>query len=1067
VAGIRRPGSLTTVLGDVKTKIETLEARGTTTGSSVSSVTPSGNDDASSAPGISSPTPLYLYKRVIKAFIYGSRVTGNTPRMELYFGEDPKVAQGAYVQIQGINGTSTDTWEDMSPAKYAVYAVDTPPWNDGARADQDWRDTPDTGNNGQTVTHTIWFNPDIEVPISYPSTSGRELITTRRIDSVSATGTTVTVNFNSTHVFRVGDVISVDLEDDLYGRDGLFKVSTVVDNNTIEYELETSLASPISLSGTGLGTKYVYPVAHEYVEDGTVWNDTSVSPAKVYVWKEYRWYDTSDPVVAAPGAAAKDGILPSPVTNLTASSTTIPGANGQGGTAEITVSWTAPTTRANGDPIDDYLGGYRIQYKRSTQTEWSKVEAAAGDTSIVIRDPLIRLLTQYDIEVYVFDIMAQDSVAATTSVTTTNFSETLNPPSKPTLATRLGTISVTWDGLDDNGDSPVTGVQYVEVHYSTTSGFTPSPSTLYTTMPITLQGNYVVVSDLAYETDYYFKLVFVRSDGFSIDRSDPSLQETARVAPLVDTDLIESTLNTWPFNGGVVPAGALASGAINAANLFGPNVITQNAISANAIGATQIAAGAIVAGKIAANAITSNEIQANTISAGMIKSNAIEADKIAAGAITASIIGSKEIELKATPTATQRIVLNSSGITAYNGGDTTFFINGVSGTINAASIAVTNITANNITSGTINASVITVDNLNAGNITTGTLNADRIAANSISAGKLTSELIISNIIRTSAQGTARIEIRGSNNAEGSSSGIFSFNGSGGTSFRFYANGVSYLDEVFIDAATVSGTVSGGSFVGGTFRTASGTGQRVIISGTTNRAAFYNTGDADASPTGFIQGTGSGLTINASATGSLSVGGTAILSWNSAGIALSPGERFNSAIDATGAISSDTSITAGTFVRAGNGAGSTLNTNGNITVAAFGTTTLAGNVRGSNGTILLAPSSDARIKTNIETITSALDIVSRLNPVTFDSIVDDTDRRIPGFIAQELEQVFDDNLAIVTKLPPGTTGLPFDLGDDPLRSVEHIHLMPYLVRAIQELSEQNTELQARIATLEER
>lgn len=565
MAGLRRPTSLTGVLSDVKLNIETLQARGTTTGSSVSSITPSGNDDAGSAPGISSPTPLYLYKRVIKAFIYGSKVTGNTPRMELYFGEDPKIAQGAFVQIQGINGTSTDTWEEMSPAKYAVYAVDTPPWNDGARANQDWRDTPDTGNNGQTVTHTIWFNPDIEVPITYSTTSGRELITTRRIDSVSATGSTVTVNFNSTHVFREGDVISVDLEGALYGRDGLFKVSNVVDSNTIEYELETPLTSPISLSGSGLGTKYVYPVAHEYVEDGTIWNDTSVSPAKVYVWKEYRWYDTADPIGEV--AIEQDGIAPSPVTDLDVTSSLPTGST----SPVLSLTWTPPTTRSNGAPITGFLDGYDIWYKRSTETVWKKEFVKDGGQAIAaheIKDAILLQNFTYNIRVYAVDIMGQYSTVATDSVLTAKYAETLNAPSTPTATSKLGTITVNWDGLDSSGNLPVPGVLYIEFHESTTSGFTPSESTLVESVPITSGGNYVVLTERLFDgtTFYYYKTRFVRQiSPTELITSSASTQSTGiKVTGVTGPDIVAGSITTNRLEAGFVTAELLRGNIIRA-----------------------------------------------------------------------------------------------------------------------------------------------------------------------------------------------------------------------------------------------------------------------------------------------------------------------------------------------------------------------------------------------------------------------------------------------------------------------------------------------------------------------
>lgn len=985
----------------------------------------------------------YEYKRVLKAYIYGDKVTGNGSRCELYFSEDPQLEKDAPVDVQGVHGTSTDNF-NISPKQFKTLAVDSAPWTDDVRATQSWRNIPTTGNNGDTITNTVWFNPVVEVPSSYPRTSGRELITTRRIDTVDIDGTTVTVNLNSTHRFELGDIISVDLPEPAFGIDGIFRISEVPNTSTIVYELYSAVASPVTLDSSDFtgGEAYVYPVARRFVKDGTVWVDDSVEPNRVWVWNVMRWYDTAEPIGDV--SAVKDGIAPSPVTNLTATSTTIPGVNGQGGTAEISVSWTAPTTRSNGEPIDNYLGYYEIQYKRSTEANWTgKLEVAGNLTSAVIRDPFIRLLTQYDIRVYVYDIMEQPSDPTSTTVTTTNFSETLNAPSKPILTTRLGTITVTWDGLDSTGNSPVQGVRFVEVHYSTTNNFTPGPTTLYTTFPLTLQSNYAVVSNLNYNTDYYFKLRFVRSDGYSDETSAASAQETARVAPLVDVDIINSTLNTWPFNGGVVPAGALASGAINAANIFGPNVITQNAISANAIGAQQIAAGSIIAGKIGANAITASEIAANTISAGMLKANSIEADKIAAGAITASIINSKEIELKETLTSTQRIVLNASGITAYNGPDTTFFINGQSGTINAAAITVNNITANNITAGV--------------------LSADRIAANSITAGKLSSDLVISGFIRTAQSGN-RIEIRGNDIAN---PGIVHLDGVGGSNFRFYTNGVSYLNDVELDDAslsgslTVTGTISGGTvsgsaisggsitgtnITGGVIRTrASGsTDQRIILSGTTHRLAFYDTGDSDTNPTGTIQGTSSGLSLNGSGNISFQNGGTQIAFVSSLGAGFSStSSRWIGQLYATGLIRSD-----------GNIRGDTV-TGDNLT--GVGTR----NVNSTSAGTLTNSTSSRRYKQDIQDLSVDLQDILSMQPKTFRRIeeVQEYGEAAPtyaGFIAEDLAG---------TSLDPFVFYIP---GEDGAFIPEGIHygeLTAALVLSIKDQNAKLSELEARIAALE--
>lgn len=1043
---VKRTNNVSSEISKIDRRVKTLESSVGTV-SSVSGVVVTGAADDENPPttgGLRSNSAPFQYKRVYEAWIYGPKVTGNTSRAELYFEDDPEIAPGDYVRVQGINGNSASEIDISSSNNgYKVFATDTPPWDNvdvrepgvPGQLRRVWRDTP-PGN----IDYTVFYNPVVVPPADSPTNAGLQLISTRLMDSVTASNTTVTVNFNSNHRFEVGDVLYWDLPESLLDgyADKLFKVSNVVDSNTVQYQLETSLAAPVSLNSGDLTGKFVYAVAQHYVEEGTTWVDTSVEPNKIYIWKDYRWYDTADPIGDV--AAVKDGIAPSPVTNLTATSTTIPGVNGQGGTAEITVSWTPPTTRSNGDPIDDYLGYYEIQYKRSTELNWTgKLEVDGSASSAIIRDPFIRLQTQYDIRVYVYDIMEQASTPVSTTVTTTNFSEVLNAPSTPILTTRLGTITVTWDGLDSVGNTPPQGVQYVEVHYSTTTGFTPSGATLYTTFPITLEGNYAVVSDLNYNTTYYFKLIFVRSDGYTNEKSAASAQASAQVSPLVDTDIIYSTLNNWPFNGGVVPAGALASGAISASNMFGSNVVVQNAIAANAIGANQIAANAVIAGKIGADAITANTIAAGAITAGKIAANAIEADKIAAGAITASIIGSKEIELKATPTSTQRIVLNASGITAYNGGDTTFFINGVSGTINAAAI--------------------TVNNLNASNITTGSLSADRIAANSITATQISSAYVYAGTL----------------NADNITAGTLNVNRIGSGTLPV---GVIYAGEISADKIT------SGELVGRVIRTvpAGNTAKRIIVN-TSGEIVFFNSGAV--SEAGRIEATAGGISINGASGGTLAVSGTPVIGWNSSGISLLQSTTQTGSLSATGAVSSNggfdggsgTTIGASVSTRGGiqasgnltisgvaslNGVAnvaSTLNCSGGIfrlQLAGGGTTGASFNDSGA----LIRTSSSQRYKQDIQNLTISYQDVLALEPKKFRRIDEvennENARYYPGFIAEDLAGTPLDIFVFYSK---------DENGNQQPEGIHYPELTAALISAIKHQSALISNLDGRIAALE--
>jgi hypothetical protein len=99
-------------------------------------------------------------------------------------------------------------------------------------------------------------------------------------------------------------------------------------------------------------------------------------------------------------------------------------------------------------------------------------------------------------------------------------------------------------------------------------------------------------------------------------------------------------------------------------------------------------------------------------------------------------------------------------------------------------------------------------------------------------------------------------------------------------------------------------------------------------------------------------------------------------------------------------------------------------------------------------------SDARLKTDVAPISSALDtVVTQLRPVEFtwrDDItnVDRRNTRDAGFIAQEIHQVIP-----YTEMHMGPDG--------EYLGVRHERIIPYLVRAIQELKSEVDDLRAQL------
>lgn len=592
---VKRNSRITSVVGSIDRRLRSLEATG---GASIPSSSVFAEPDADSTPRDNVvETPPDVFRKIIGARIYGPAATGNFgTRVELYFEEDidfavdPEVdelgviidddSEGnqtlQQIQVYGVNGYSNTSINLSSGKVFNPIEVAYGDWAETglrkSRDQTDWRQTPPVAAiSGRTVNSTIWYNPVIQDP-DKTDVNGKDLIVTRAVDSATVDGANVTVTFNaSSHLFKVGDVISVDIPSpfiglDYYGNgspDGLFEI-TAVSSNTISYSLDQPVASPETYTYDGTTRHYVYAVARPYLPDETVWIDKREEPNKVWVWKKYRWYNTADPIGDV--AAEQDGIAPSPVTSLAGTSELPTGST----SPVLNLTWTPPTTRSNGASISGFLDGYDIWYKRSTETVWKKEfvkDGGQGVASHQIKDAILLQNFTYNIRVYTVDIMGQYSTAATDDILTASYSETLNPPSAPVATSKLGTITVTWDGLDSTGELPVPGVLYIEFHESTTSGFTPSSSTLVESVPITSGGNYIVLTERLFDgtTTYYYKTKFVRQiSPTELESSDPSVQDSIIVTGVTGPDLVANTITTNKIEAGFVTAELLRGNIIRA-----------------------------------------------------------------------------------------------------------------------------------------------------------------------------------------------------------------------------------------------------------------------------------------------------------------------------------------------------------------------------------------------------------------------------------------------------------------------------------------------------------------------
>jgi hypothetical protein len=112
--------------------------------------------------------------------------------------------------------------------------------------------------------------------------------------------------------------------------------------------------------------------------------------------------------------------------------------------------------------------------------------------------------------------------------------------------------------------------------------------------------------------------------------------------------------------------------------------------------------------------------------------------------------------------------------------------------------------------------------------------------------------------------------------------------------------------------------------------------------------------------------------------------------------------------------------------------------------------LGGSIRTVSATISLVNGSDYRMKTNIESLTEGLSIISKLKPCTFEYIATEGDK-FEGFIAHELQEVIP-NAVFGEKDAMKEDGTPDYQG------VDTVKILPYLVKSIQELTARVQELE---------
>ena len=293
-------------------------------------------------------------------------------------------------------------------------------------------------------------------------------------------------------------------------------------------------------------------------------------------------------------------------------------------------------------------------------------------------------------------------------------------PSAPLVASVLGGVTVSWDGLFAGGAVLPMDWQRVEVHASITPVYDPIPATLVTTIE-TAQGATVVH---ACDTPVYVRLVARNTSGAASPAS--AAVGPFGPSPVVADDILDGIVTTVKLADDAVTAAKVATGAIDTAALqdaavqaakIAADAVTAAAIATGAVGSTEISDGAITTPKLTANAVTANELNAAAVTAAKIAAGAVIAGKLDANSVVAGNIAAAAVQ---------------------------------AGNLAAASVQAGNIAADAVQAGTVAANAITARELNALAVTAGKLAANAVTAGTIAAGAVTATALTVGIAQSIA-----------------------------------------------------------------------------------------------------------------------------------------------------------------------------------------------------------------------------------------------------------------------------------------------------------------------------
>lgn len=251
----------------------------------------------------------------------------------------------------------------------------------------------------------------------------------------------------------------------------------------------------------------------------------------------------SDRVDAARGG--NNGVAPKAPTALNLSTESILDARGNN-VSVIVATWTGPTQNTDNSALTD-LAYYVVHWRRTGATQWQST--ATTDTSVSFP---VALGLGYEVRVAAVDSVGDQSAwSSTSSVTAAVDSAAPSAPSQPVVTSYLGQLRIEWNGLTAGGTAMPSDFNRVDVHVSSTNGFTPSDATLVSS----LSAKGAAFATAPYGATRYVKLVAYDHTG---NISAASAQASGATVQAADGDI--AAVSVGKLTAGTVSADVVMAG---------------------------------------------------------------------------------------------------------------------------------------------------------------------------------------------------------------------------------------------------------------------------------------------------------------------------------------------------------------------------------------------------------------------------------------------------------------------------------------------------------------------------